>query len=406
MRKKNLIVSGLLTAFILIAGCRGGETSLELSAALSELSGFVGAKQAGEDSFNQASDNFILQVNGQIQTGDDGRVRLDLSSGTIIRLAPSTLFTLINNDEVEGGLATRIQLEVGKIFIILNGGSADVETPSGVASVRGSYMKVEVDPETFDIYITCLEGNCSASNPAGTVNFTDGEKVVLFHQDPVTGNWTAPNVEPMTLEEFQEWLDENPEARELFNQAMATITAMAQPTVTSTPTQTPEPTPTLQQAGTPADASSACFSLTQPNPGASLPLQGQVTFGWESQSGASRYVITFYDPNGTRITIGTTSTSTTFFIEVLPAGGTYEWFVTAFGSDGSEICSSDTSTFSKPQAEPTPRPTREPDPEPTQEGPISCAPDDYCDIANSYCYDSEYCEECIIDGFDYCANSE
>jgi hypothetical protein len=411
MRKKNLIVSGLLIAFILIAGCRGGEVPLELSAALSELSGFVGAKQAGEDSFNQASDNFILQVNGQIQTGDDGRVRLDLSSGTIIRLAPSTLFTLIENDEVEGGLATRIQLEVGKIFIILNGGSADVETPSGVASVRGSYMKVEVDPETFDIYITCLEGNCSASNPAGTVNFSDGEKVVLFHQDPVTGNWTAPNVEPMTLEEFQEWLDENPEARELFNQAMATITAMAQPTATATSTPTPEPTATLQQAGTPADASSACFSLTQPNPGASLPLQGQVTFGWESQSGASRYVITFYDPNGTRITIGTTSTSTTFFIEVLPAGGTYEWFVTAFGSDGSEICSTDSSTFSKPQAEPTPRPTRVPDTEPE---PIcdpcdlngscayeyyewldfctsGCEPEDFCNPESS-CYNEDFCE--------------
>jgi hypothetical protein len=156
-----------------------------------------------------------VQVNGQVQTGDDGRVRLDLSSGTIIRAAPSTLFTLIANDEMEGGLATRIKMEIGKIFIILNGGSADVETPSGVASVRGSYMKVEVDPETLDIYVTCLEGDCSATNPAGTVNFTDGQKVVLFHRDPVTGNWTAPNVEPMTPEEFQEWLDNNPEARDL-----------------------------------------------------------------------------------------------------------------------------------------------------------------------------------------------
>jgi hypothetical protein len=386
MRKKSLIVSGLLIAIILITGCRGGETPLELSAALSELSGFVGAKQAGEDSFIQASDNFILQVNGQIQTGDDGRVRLDLSSGTIIRLAPSTLFTLIANDEVEGGLATRIKLEVGKIFIILNGGSADVETPSGVASVRGSYMKVEVNPETLDIYITCLEGDCSASNPAGTVNFTDGEKVILFHRDPVTGNWTAPNVEPMTPEEFQEWLDNNPEARELFEKAMATVTALAQPTATTAPTSTPtsEPTPTLQPAGTPADASSACFSLNQPNDGASLPLQGRVTFGWGTQPGASRYVITFYDPNGTRITIGTTSTSATFFIEVLPAGGVYEWFVTAFRSDGSEICSTDSSTFSKPQGAPTPRPTRVPEPEEP-----FCTPADLCDW-ESPCFDLDY----------------
>jgi hypothetical protein len=74
---------------------------------------------------------------------DDGRVRLDLSSGTIIRVAPSSLFTLTSNNEGDGGLLTKIKMEVGKIFIILNGGRADVETPSGVASVRGSYMKVK-----------------------------------------------------------------------------------------------------------------------------------------------------------------------------------------------------------------------------------------------------------------------
>ncbi|HRQ24769.1 MAG TPA: FecR domain-containing protein, partial [Anaerolineales bacterium] len=232
MTLKNVLLFILILAILGVSGCQQEAGISTLSAALSELSGTVDTKLAGQEDFIPASADTILDVNGQVQTGNDGRVRLDLSSGTIIRVGPSSFFTLTANDEVEGGLATRIRLEVGKIFIILNGGSADVETPSGVASVRGSYMKVEVDPVTFDIYITCLEGDCSASNPAGTVNFTNGEKVILFHRDPVTGNWTAPNVEPMTPEEFQEWLDNNPEARELFDQAMATMTAMAQPTET------------------------------------------------------------------------------------------------------------------------------------------------------------------------------
>lgn len=381
--KRRSLFHLILIGMILLTGCQKSQPS-ELSAALSELSGTVNTKQAGSDTFTPATADTVLEVNGQVQTGNDGRVRLDLSSGTIIRVAPSTLFTLTANEEVEGGLATRLKMEIGKIFIILNGGSADVETPSGVASVRGSYMKVEVNPETLDIYITCLEGNCSAGNPAGTVNFTNGQKVVLFHRDPVTGNWTLPNVEPMTPEEFQEWLENNPEARELFNQAMATMTAMAQPTATTPPTSTPtaEPTPTLQQAGAPAGASGACFNLGQPNSGASLPVQGQVTFGWESQPGASRYVITFYDPNGTRITIGTTSNSATFYIEVLPAGGTYEWFVTAFGADGKEICSTDSFTFSKPQGAPTPRPTQPPEEE-------ACTHDELCDW-DSPCFDIYY----------------
>lgn len=165
-----------------LVGCQTESVS-PLSASLSELSGKVDIKQANQDSFSPAAENARLEVNGQVQTGDDGRVRLDLSSGTIIRVAPSSLFTLTANEQSANGLMTKIKLDLGKIFIILNGGQADVETPSGVASVRGSYMKVEVDPITKDIYITCLEGNCSASNPTGSVNFTNGQKVILFAFD-------------------------------------------------------------------------------------------------------------------------------------------------------------------------------------------------------------------------------
>lgn len=384
MKRKTTLALFLLAFLLVIAGCQSEEPNSPLSAALSELSGTVDMKQSGQETFAPASSDSQLEVNGQVQTGDDGRVRLDLSSGTIIRVGPSSLFTLLSNDEVEGGLATKIKLEIGKIFIILNGGSADVETPSGVASVRGSYMKVEVDPVTLDIYVTCLEGNCSASNPAGAVNFTNGEKVVLFHRDPDTGNWIAPTVEPMTPEEFQQWLDNNPEARELYEQAMATITALAQPTATGTPIPSPAPTETLQSSA-PSDTTTGggCFNIIQPQSGESLPKQGRVTFEWEEQPGAQLYIMTFIDQNGNRAIIETTDTSTERFIEVLPAGGQYSWFVTAYGSNGSEICSTSPVTFSKPQGDPTPRPTREPEPEPPQpteeptEEPVDCELDPY-----------------------------
>lgn len=389
MKRTRLLLFILLAAMILAGGCGSPDTGEALSAKLSELSGKVDTKQAGEDRFVPATPDTVLQVNGQVQTGDDGRVRLDLSSGTIIRVAPSTLFTLVSNEEVSGGLATKLKLEIGKIFIILHGGSAEVETPSGVASVRGSYMKVEVDPETGDVYVTCLEGECTASNPAGSINFGAGERVILYRRDPATGNWIAPNAEPMTPEEFREWLDNNPEARELFEQAMATATALAQPT--EPPPPPPSPTPTLQQAAPPADASGGCFGIIEPAGGSNLPQQGRVTFAWEEQPGAQMYTITFRDPNGTRITITTSSTSASFYIEVLPAGGTYEWSVTAFGADGGEICTSESSSFSKPQGEPTPKPTKEPD------TPLDEPTDEACDPyhCESECVDMiYYCEVC------------
>lgn len=368
---------------LFIAGCQPKEEPRSpLSAALSELSGIVDAKQVSDDSFAPASNGVVLQEDGQIQTGDDGRVRLDLSSGTIIRVTPSSLFTLTSNEEVEGGLATKIKLDLGKIFIILNGGSADVETPSGVASVRGSYMKVEVDPVTLDIYVTCLEGNCSASNPAGTVNFTNGEKTVLFHRDPVTGKWTAPTVEPMTQQEFDEWLNSNPEAKELYEQAMATVTALAQPT------EEPTATATLQVAAPSAEASNACFQIIQPVAGSNLPKQGQVSFEWEAQPGAEKYIMTFIDQNGNQAIIETTNTNEQRYIEVLPNGGTYSWFVTSYGADGNEICSTETASFTKPQGDPTARPADEPDPKEPQatEAPAACDPFS----CTSSCVDPDY----------------
>src|SRR5262245_4884230 len=228
MNSKRYLWLIVIVLIIFNGGCQSRtEAASPLSAKLSELKGDVEARQTEKEDFLPANLATILETHGQVQTADDGHVRLDLSTGTIIRVGPSSIFTLISNDEVEGGLATKIKMEAGKIFIILSGGTAEVETPSGIASVRGSYMKVEIDPETQDIYVTCLEGNCSATNPAGTVNFSGGERSILYHRDPVTGNWTAPNTEPMTVDEFQEWLDTNPEAKTVFDQAMSTLTANA-----------------------------------------------------------------------------------------------------------------------------------------------------------------------------------
>ena len=378
MKRKTVLLFMLISMVVLIASCQPQQQETAqspLSAALNELSGTVDAKQASDPNFTPATVGTVLQTDGQVQTGDDGRARLDLSSGTIIRVTPSSIFTLTSNEEIEGGLATKIKLDLGKIFIILSGGSADVETPSGVASVRGSFMKVEVDPETMDIYVTCLEGNCSVSNPAGTVNFTGGQKAVLFHRDPVTGNWTVPNVEPMTQQEFDEWLNENPEAKEIYDQAMATVTALA-------PTEAPTATATLETAIPDAAASSACFSILEPATGASLPKQGRINFAWTEQPGAEKYIITFVDQNENRAIIETTNTSEQRYIEILPNGGQYSWFVTSYSANGSEICSTEAVTFTKPIGDPTQKPPDDdpsvpPEPEAT-EPPNSCVDVDPC----------------------------
>lgn len=386
--KRTPILLLVLLFLIVLSGCQTEETSSPLFASLSELSGLVEMKLAGQEGFVQASADSTLEVNGQIQTGDDGRVRLDLSSGTIIRVAPSSFFTLISNDEVEGGLLTKIKLEAGKIFIVLSGGQADVETPSGVASVRGSYLKVEVDPVTKDIYITCLEGTCSATNPNGEqIIFNNGQKVTLFHQNE-DGSWDSPLLGPMTLEDFEEWLENNndSETKKYYDEGVAKLLEATE-TPTEPPTEEPTEVPPTEEASA-GGAGGTCSQLQSPADGGSLGKIGQVEFAWSEQPNAEYYVITFVKEDGTTAKIMTDSNSAEFYIEVLPAGGNYEWFVTAYGAGGSEICTSTPSTFSKPQADPTEKS------EPTLDPNETKAPketEDPCSI-------DPYAEECIPPG--------
>lgn len=388
MNKKNIVLLFCITLIAALVGCQSEEAATPLSASLSELSGLVEMKQADQETFNQASADTVLAVNGQVQTGVDGRVRLDLSSGTIIRVAPTSLFTLTSNEEMEGGLLTKIKLEAGRVFIILNGGQTDVETPSGVASVKGSYLSVQV--ENGNIVITCLEGTCSLDDPnGGVILIPPGFKITLI-QDPNTGEWGTPLLGEMSPEELQEWLDANPEAKELVEQALASLTEAP----TEEPTEEPTAPPTEVETVAPdAAASNACSNPEEPIDGSALGKIGQVTFAWTEQPNAQAYIITFVNSDGSSARVETTNNSLDLYIEVLPAGGTYTWFVTAFGSDGAEICSSASVTFTKPQADPTQKvpptndPTENQEPAPTED---ACQID-FCSSPSCPGYDPYIC---------------
>lgn len=384
--QKNLLAFAC-SILILTSACQPAPaTNSPLSAGLTELSGTVNMKQAEADDFVQAAAGMSLLVNGQVKTGEDGRVRLDLSSGTIIRLVPSTLFTLESNEEVSDGLATRLKLEIGKIFIILNGGSMDVETPSGVASVLGSYMMVEVDPLTKDAYVTCLEGDCSATNPAGTIKFTDGEKTILFHPGP-DGKYQPPVLENMTEDDFQTWLDENPEAKDIYDRYIANNRQPTEP-----PTEPPAP-PTEPPATEPSSSPAACFNIIYPLDQANLPHNGPVLFAWEPQPDAAKYIVTFYyPPSGAPVPLETTGTELLRYMDTMLEGGNYPWDVAAIGSDGNEICRASGQSFNKPSSKPddlvAPKPQEKnactvgqwDDPD----KPCYCDPGD--DYPPSYCY--------------------
>ena len=226
-----------------------------LTARLSEISGDVRKRQPGEDEFSEAENGLILQVQGQLRTVDKSRVRLDLSTGSIIRLGESTIFKLEGLDEETEDPLTRLQLEAGKLWVILKGGQIEIETPSGLAAVRGSYMSVQVDPQSGEVTITCLEGNCALENEAGNVELVAGQAAVISNIN------VPPKVELMTEEDVEEWLFFNPEATIVIAPMEATVKALASAALDKneeeTGDETPTPTETDGEAALPAGGAAA-----------------------------------------------------------------------------------------------------------------------------------------------------
>jgi hypothetical protein len=186
------------------------------SAVLRELEGSVTARQA-EEEFSTAKEGYVLYLNGQVKTGKDGRARLDFPDETIVRVGPSSLFTLEEIEQAEEGSIKRLFLEFGQLWVVLMGGEMEVDTPAGVASVRGSYLSVWQDEETGEIYLTCLEGLCGWEFEGEKVTITAGQtiRVLGFGEPPVFGI--------MSQEEIELWLKYNVEAYQVLDQVPGSI---------------------------------------------------------------------------------------------------------------------------------------------------------------------------------------
>ncbi|MFN8411906.1 MAG: FecR family protein [Anaerolineales bacterium] len=176
-------------------------------AVLAEINNNVSIRKTSTDEFVAATNGMSILEGGSVKTSEDAHVRLNLlPDGTIVRVGPNSLFNFTSLKVANGQPQTTIELLVGKIFILLNGGTLDVQTPSGVASVRGSLLSVEFNSTTNRFTASCLEGDCGIRSddgeemdlPQGSSSFIEGD------EEP-----TAPF--PMDRDEVQDWLDENPE---------------------------------------------------------------------------------------------------------------------------------------------------------------------------------------------------
>ncbi len=181
-------------------------------ARLSELRRQVEACARSGADWGEAVEGQEIRLGGQVRTGEAAQVRLDLCEGAILRLAANSHFELLELSPAGADLQARLSLTAGQIWVgVLQGlglVAIEVETPTGVATVRGSYMSAAYEPATGRMSITCLEGHCRLTAASG--RFTD---LVAGQQAEISAAGQDPSpARPMEPNQFTEWARLFPEA--------------------------------------------------------------------------------------------------------------------------------------------------------------------------------------------------
>ena len=200
------------------------------SAQLSELRNTVEARNTASAEWQAAVEGQPISVGGGAKTGEDARARVDISDGAIVRLGADTQFELTELSPK----ATGLTLDAGKLWTSVAtplSGTFEIETPVGVAAVRGSLMGAEYFPADRRFIVTCLEGLCRLTGTSG--KFTD---LRTGQQSEIPGPGQDPTpAQDMDASQLEDWAQEFPEAQSVV------VTITPRPVVTETPTPTPTP---------------------------------------------------------------------------------------------------------------------------------------------------------------------
>jgi hypothetical protein len=118
--------------------------------------------------------------------------------GSILRINPSSQVRLTTGDE-RGAVVRTLELEFGEVWVRVTrreGTTLRVQTPAGVAAVKGTQFLVRVDSAGGTTVVT-LEGVVEFFNQAGRTDVAAGEQASADSQSD------APQARPATPEELR-----------------------------------------------------------------------------------------------------------------------------------------------------------------------------------------------------------
>ena len=193
MRKKLLLIIALITlgALALVGCSEGGSPCSSTLTILSISEGDVFVMEAGTDSWEEAQGGMSLEIGDSIKTGDSSGAEITFFDGSTIELEAGTEIEILTLAISADCASTTITLEqtigttISRVTKILDPGSSyGVETPTGVAAVRGSVMVVTVGGNGTTL-ITNLQGLIWAFGQGEELQIPEGRTgIIVSGQEP------------------------------------------------------------------------------------------------------------------------------------------------------------------------------------------------------------------------------
>jgi VCBS repeat-containing protein len=195
MRKKLLSILALtILVTSTLVSCSGASSTDSSLTILSITEGDVFVMKAGTDDWTEAMVEMSLEVGDTIKTGDDSGAEITFFDGSTIELEAGTQIEITSLDSSpDTGTKTitlmqTIGTTISRVTKLLDPASSyAIETPSGVAAVRGSMMIVRIvfnDPNYEDntVLITSLEGDIYFTGNGEELQLPEGAQVIASNE--------------------------------------------------------------------------------------------------------------------------------------------------------------------------------------------------------------------------------
>ena len=192
MRKRLLSILALaILVTSTLVGCSGASPTDSTLTIFSITEGTVLVMKAGTDDWTEARAEMPLEVGDVIKTGDDSGAEITFFDGSTIELEAGTQIEITSLDtSPDTGTKTitlmqTIGTTISRVTKLLDPASSyAVETPTGVAAVRGSVMIVRVvfdDPNYEDgtVLITNVEGDIWAIGKGVELHIPEGQQGII-----------------------------------------------------------------------------------------------------------------------------------------------------------------------------------------------------------------------------------